>query len=217
MSDEGRLYAAVAAGVVAAEETHRSLLQSIVEVAMANFGAKASSIFLFDETTDELVFEAVAGEGEGKLVGRRFPSTTGIAGWVLATRQPVVVEDVGGDARFAREVAESTGYVPRGLMAVPLLHAERSLGVLEVLDRPQSKPFTLAEMGLLSLFAHQAAIALDLLQHARQARSILVEHDGDAVVVARLGATLNELDGARRESGLQLLSLLDAVLAAPAA
>jgi GAF domain-containing protein len=212
MSDDGQLYTAVAAGVVGAEESHRALLQSIVEVAMAIFDARASSIFLFDEEADELVFEAVAGEGSNLLVGRRFPSDTGIAGWVLASRQPVVIDDVGSDERFAREAAESTGYVPEGLMAVPLVHGERTLGVLEVLDRPQAKQFTLGEMGLLSMFANQAAIALDLLQHARQARAILVEREGVAAVVARLGSVLTDLDERGRESGIQLLTLLEDVL-----
>src|SRR6185503_7276895 len=54
------LRSAAAAGVLGSEESHRELLQSIVEVARAIFKAKASSIFLLDETTDELVFEAVA-------------------------------------------------------------------------------------------------------------------------------------------------------------
>jgi len=210
--DDAPLYTAVAAGVVGAEESHRALLQSIVEVAMAIFDARASSIFLFDEQADELVFEAVAGEGSDSLVGRRFPSDTGIAGWVLASRQPVVIEDVGDDARFAREAAESTGYVPAGLMAVPLVHGERTLGVLEVLDRPQAKQFALGEMGLLSMCAGQAAIALDLLQRARQARAILVEREGAEAVVARLGAALADLDERARESGIQLLWLLEDVL-----
>ena len=58
-------------------------------------------------------------------------------------------------------------------MAVPLLHEERALGVLEVLDRPQQTPFTLQEMELLGLFANQAAIALDLLLKARAAERLL--------------------------------------------
>ena len=173
MSDD--LRAAVAAGVLGAEESYRSLLRSVVEVARAIFDAKASSIFLLDEETDELVFEAVAGEGEETLVGRRFPSSTGIAGWVLVTRQPLVIENVLDDPRFARDAAESTGFVPKGLMAVPLLHEERALGVLEVLDRPQEAQFSLQEMDLLGLFANQAAIALDLLQRARRAQAALAE------------------------------------------
>ena len=73
MSDD-RCAAAAAAGVLAAEELHGSLLQSIVDVARAIFSAKASSIFLLDEDADELVFDGVSGEGSGDLVGRRFPS-----------------------------------------------------------------------------------------------------------------------------------------------
>src|SRR5918912_4166068 len=173
MNAEDRLRAAVAAAVVGAEEAHRELLSSLVEVARAIFQARASSVFLFDEATDELVFAAVAGEGADTLIGRRFPSSTGIAGWVLVTRQPLVIEDVAQDARFGREAAEATGYIPKGLMAVPLLVEERALGVLEVLDRPTDARFTLAEMDLLGQFANQAAIALDLLQRARRAAAAL--------------------------------------------
>jgi GAF domain-containing protein len=208
------LHAAVAAGVLGTEEDHRALLQSIVSVARAIFKAKASSILLLDEDTDELVFEAAADEASESLIGRRFPSSTGIAGFVLVSRQPLVIEDVLTDPRFSRETAESTGFVPNGLMAVPLLHEERALGVLEVLDRPQDSRFTLAEMELLGLFANQAAIALDLLQRARRAESSL-EGRGDLAVLARVAAKLEQ----RREenelspdSALRLLAELEKLL-----
>ena len=210
MSDE-ELRAAVAAGVLGAEESFQGLLQSVVEVARAIFRAQASSIFLLDEETDELVFEAVAGEGSETLRGRRFPSSTGIAGWVLVARQPLVIENVGDDPRFARDAAESTGYVPRGLMAVPLLHEERALGVLEVLDRPQETRFSLAEIELLGLFANQAAIALDLLQRARRARAAV--EGGELAVVARIARALDDGAKPRREAALRLLGAIDELLA----
>jgi hypothetical protein len=94
-----------------------------------------------------------------------------VAGWVLATRTPLVIEEVGRDPRFAKDVAEDTGYVSEGPDGVPLLHEERALGVLEVLDR--TSKFTLEEMELLGLFATQAAIARDLLQRARDAEATL--------------------------------------------
>jgi GAF domain-containing protein len=206
------LRAAVAAGVLGAEEQFRALLQSVVEVARAIFRAKASSIFLLDEEADELVFEAVAGEGSESLIGQRFPSSTGIAGFVLVSRQPLVIEDVLADPRFSRETAESTGFVPKGLMAVPLLHEERALGVLEVLDRPQDERFTLAEMDLLGLFANQAAIALDLLQRARRARAAL-DGEGDLGVLARVAAVLEQRRGEDSQaSALRLLSELERLL-----
>jgi GAF domain-containing protein len=208
------LRAAVAAGALGSEDSYRELLQSIVEVARAIFGARASSVFLHDEETDELVFEAVAGEGADDLVGRRFPSSTGVAGWVLVTRQPLVIEELGRDPRFAREAAESTGFVPKGLMAVPLLHDERALGVLEVLDRPQEAAFSLKEMELLGLFANEAAIALDLLQRAREARAVLEQEDGEAAALARLAARLSDAEPEQRAAAQQLLEALEAFLAA---
>jgi GAF domain-containing protein len=197
--------------VVGAEEGYRSLLSATVEVARAIFRAKAASVFLLDEETEELVFEAVAGEGSDTLVGKRFPADTGVAGWVLVTQQPLVVDDLTKDTRFSREAAESTGFVPKGLMAVPLLTEEKALGVLEVLDRPQQSQFTLAEMDLLSLFANQAAIALDLLQRARRARAAL---GGEGVLgaLARIAARLEEGDEERRAAGLDLLSALEKLL-----
>ena len=71
--------------MLAAEEQHRALLRSIVEVARSMFAAAASSIVLLDEEADELVSEAVAGEGEDTLIGQRYPSAKGIGGWVLST------------------------------------------------------------------------------------------------------------------------------------
>jgi GAF domain-containing protein len=211
MSEES-LRAAAAAGVLGSEDAHRDLLRSIVEAARAIFQAQAASIFLFDEDADELVFEAIAGEGSDSLVGTRFPSSTGIAGWVLVTRQPLVVEDVTQDPRFARDVAETTGYLPRALMAVPLLHKERALGVLEVLDRPTRPRSALEEIDLLALFADQAAIALDLLQKARRARAALEESGGELVLVARLAVAFDRLPPEQREAGTHLLAALERLL-----
>jgi len=203
MSD---LNAAVAAGVLGSEARFRELLRSVVEVARAIFGAKASSVLLLDEAANELVFEAVVGEGEETLLGQRFPAGTGVAGWVLATRTPLVIEDVRHDPRFAQDVAEDTGYVPEGLMAVPLLHEERALGVLEVLDRKTK--FTLEEMELLGLFAAQAAIALDLLLRAREAEAAL-GGEGRLASVARVAAALAARED---EAGTRLLAALEEIL-----
>jgi GAF domain-containing protein len=214
MTERSELKAAVAAGVVGSEEAFRGLLGAIVEVARSIFGARASSILLFDEETEELVFEAVVGEGEEELLGMRFPAGKGIAGWVLATRTPLVIEDVREDPRFATDVAEDTGYVPSGLMAAPLLHDEQSLGVLEVLDRPGQSLFSLQEMELLGLFANQASIAVDLMLKARKAERLLGADSGELAVVARLAAVVDALEDSRREAGLRLLGELADTLGA---
>jgi GAF domain-containing protein len=204
--------AATAAGLLPDDAVHRALLRSIVDVARAIFGARAASVFLLDESSDELVFEAVSGEGEESLVGRRFPSSTGVAGWALVTQQPLVLDDVSRDPRFAAQAAESTGYVPKAIMAVPLLSGERSLGVLEVLDRPSGERFTAEQADLLGMFATQAAIALDLLGRSRTARAMLDQGEGEAAVVARIATALDRGDADERRAGLDLLEALAQLL-----
>jgi len=209
MSDD--LRAAVAAAALGAGEAHRELLQSVVTTARAIFAARAASVFLLDEDAGELVFAAVAGEGEGDLIGRRFPAGTGIAGFTLASRQPMVLDDVSRDPRFSREAAESTGYVPRGLMSVPLLRGERALGVLQVLDRAAGR-FSLREMELLGLFAAQASAALDVLVRAGRARAILADEPDRLTDLARLAEALDGLGGRRATSADSLVVALREVI-----
>lgn len=147
--------------------TQRRLLQSIVEVARGVFGAAAASVFLLDEETGNLVFEAVAGEGEGWLPGTSFPVGTGIAGWTVMSGQPMLIDDVTANPQFARDAAASTGYVPNSIMAAPLFQDGDCVGVLEVLDRdsrPRTDPGDLDSLGVL---ATETAEVLSLLVRMR--------------------------------------------------
>ncbi len=210
MPAEEDLRAAVAAGVLTAARGRAPLLQSVADVARAIFSARASSIMLFDIASDELVFEAVSGEGE-ELLGRRIPKDTGIAGWVVGARDPIVVEDVERDPRFAADFARDAGYVPRGIMAAPLLLEDEVLGVLSILDRPQRASLSLMELDLLGLFAHQAAVALELFEAGRRAEAAL-RGDGELASLARLAAILDGQRADRRAAATALVAALEGVL-----
>ncbi|GAA5194521.1 hypothetical protein GCM10023322_59140 [Rugosimonospora acidiphila] len=148
--------------------TERRLLQSIVEVARHVYAAAASSVFMVNPETGELIFAAVAGAGEQSLVGQRFPAGTGIAGWVVASCQPVIADDVAETDQFASDAAKSTGYMPSNVMAAPLIADNECTGVLEVLDRYTAGSAgpgrELDDMELLGLLATQAALGLTLLR-----------------------------------------------------
>ncbi|MFJ7949302.1 GAF domain-containing protein [Streptomyces sp. NPDC096354] len=144
-------------------DIERRLLQSIVEVARHIFGSAAASIFLIDPISEELVFEAVAGEGNEKLVGRRFPAGTGIAGFVAASGQTMLMDDLRNSAQFASDAAKSTDYMPRSIVAAPLFSGDSCIGVLEVLDRKISDTPEFSEIDTLTILANQAALALELL------------------------------------------------------
>jgi GAF domain-containing protein len=92
---------------------------------------------------------------------------------VFSTGQPLALSDVANDARFGRAAAEQTGYVPRSVVAVPLLDDEGSIGVLEVLDRRSQAAFDLRDIELASVFARQAAVAIRASRLERDAASLL--------------------------------------------
>jgi GAF domain-containing protein len=93
--------------------------------------AAACSLALVDQDGEWLEFGAAAGAGAEVVVGMRIPAGQGS----LASGQPIELSDVARDPRFARDVAECTGYVPRSILAMPVESSQQTLGVLEVLDR----------------------------------------------------------------------------------
>ena len=194
-----------------------AVLRSVVEATVALFDAEAASIALHDPATDRLVIRVAAGmAGEG-AVGLAFSSGEGIAGYVFTTGQPLAVADVASDPRFDRAAAERTGYVPRSILAVPLLDDAGSIGVLEVLDRRGDQGFGLRDLDLASVFARQAAVAIRASRVERDVTELLrltlarlaADPEADA---AALDAAVAEITlGMDDDEGARLWALADAV------
>jgi GAF domain-containing protein len=169
-----------------------ALLRSIVDATVRLFEAEAASIALYDPRTDRLVFEVAAGEQGQGVVGIAIPPGQGIAGYVFSTGQGLALSDVARDPRFGRAVAEQTGYLPRSIVAVPLVDGERTIGVLEVLDKRGSAAFSIRDVELAGVFASQAAVAIAATRVERDTRSLL------AILLASLGGDALDEAGAER-------------------
>jgi GAF domain-containing protein len=169
MGDEGPMSGALGdlaqlaadLGPVLRPRNDEELLQSIVDTARLVFDAAACSIALLNADEDELEFRVTAGAGADSTVGMGMPADRGIAGWALMAGQAIAIDDLHQDPRFAADIAESTGYVPSSIMAMPLESERRTLGVIEVLDRRQGGGAGAEDMELLGLFARQATLALE--------------------------------------------------------
>lgn len=164
-------------GVTVGQTPYRALLDGIVNAARKIFDAGAASILLVDHDTNELVFQAATGGGDDVL-NMRFPAYQGIAGWVVMTGEPIAVGDVRRDPRWAKDFAKSTGYIPKSIMAAPLIVGEDVEGVLEVLDKANSASFGLDDMDLLGLFARPAAIAVEQARMVTNIGGLLVTELG---------------------------------------
>src|SRR5436853_3741511 len=90
----------------------------------------------------------------------RMPLSAGLAGYAATSGEALAIEDVRRDPRFAVEVAEAVGYMPRSMLAAPVAHGDRVLGVFEVLDRTQ--PPGAAALDLGARFVRVAAGVLEV-------------------------------------------------------
>src|SRR4051812_49693983 len=97
----------------AVQDTIRAqMLRSISEAARVVTHARATSVALLDETTDELVFVAAAGEAAEEITGCRFSSREGLAGVLAHTRQRPQARAPAPDPRFAPHTPGATGHRP---------------------------------------------------------------------------------------------------------
>jgi GAF domain-containing protein len=151
----------------------RAVLRSVVEATVALFEAEAASIALYDAATDRLVFEVAAGEHGQGVIGVSIGTDQGIAGFVFTTGQALALSDVASDPRFGRTIAAQTAYMPRSLIAVPLVDEHGTIGVLEVLDKHSEAAFSLRDIELAGVFARQAAVAIRASRVDRDVTSLL--------------------------------------------
>jgi signal transduction protein with GAF and PtsI domain len=189
VSDPSTLLAELAALAADAADTlappePAGVSASVTAVARRVFGAAACSIAVLDEDADELLYVAASGAGAAEIIGTRLPIGRGFAGWVAQSGQPVAISDLaaGDDPRFARDVAETTHYVPDALMAVPIESVDRTLGVLTVLDRDASRPGAANDLELASAFAAQAAAGLLAAEAMRFIGAVLLRELSHAAV-----------------------------------
>jgi GAF domain-containing protein len=160
---------------------HLRMLEAIVSTAARVIDATAGSLMLLDQETEELVFQVAVGPGSEEIKQLRVPLGQGIAGFTAATGQSLAIADTSQDARFARQIAEGSGYVPRNLLAVPLVLRGEVIGVMELLDkRGGRESFTPADAAVLSSFGEQAALAIEQSLHSQRLERLLARAAGDA-------------------------------------
>jgi len=138
------------------------LLDLTVQKAVDLLEAEAGSLLLVDEESGDLVFQVAVGVPD--LTGTRLPAGTGIAGQVVRENRPVRVDDVRQDRHWYPEVDRRSHFVTRSLLCAPLTARGTVIGVLEVLNRRDGRPFDDEDERLLTAFAAQAAVAI---QNAR--------------------------------------------------
>ena len=99
----------------------------------------------------------------------------GIAGYVAARGEPLIVADTANSRYFYPEFDRSSGFETHSVLAVPLISQGRVLGVIEVLNK-RTGEFTENDMKLLQSIATSVSIALENARLYLETKS-LAEHE----------------------------------------
>jgi putative methionine-R-sulfoxide reductase with GAF domain len=134
------------------------LLEKILDNAMSITKADAGSILLLED--NKLVFKIVRGEKAPKLLGTTIEKGSGIAGWVAESGKSVRISDVTSDKRFNSDIDAVIGYTTKSVLGVPLIARAEVIGVLELLNRKDGRPFRQRDEEIISYLAGQAAISI---------------------------------------------------------
>ena len=147
----------------------------------------ASSIWLIEPNTGDLVCFQATGTRYTTARGWRVPSGTGLIGWVVERDESLIVSDAQHDARHNSDLDRQTGLVARSVIGVPLRSRLGVIGVIEALDEHPNRfqPDILHPVELLAAAAAAAIENARLFQETRRRADRLA-------VLAQISAAINQ-------------------------
>src|SRR3989475_11927355 len=139
------------------EKNFEQLLKLIADEATKHLDAERATIFILDKQKGELWAKVALGVSDTI----RFDSRLGIAGAVLISARPMIVEDAYKSPLFYPSIDSITGYHTRNVLSVPLRNPKQEvIGVFQVLNKREGR-FTTEDEHFIVALANQAAVALE--------------------------------------------------------
>ena len=136
------------------------VLVTVLEEVRRLLGVVATSVWLIDPETDELICRQATGPRNEIVRGWRLAAGEGLAGWVARSGESLIVPDIKTDERHSKQVDQETGLALRSVLGIPLLVKQKVIGVLQVVDAKVGR-FDTTDLGLLEPLAAEAAIAIE--------------------------------------------------------
>jgi len=137
------------------------VLNFAMQAAEEFMDAEASSVYEFDSEKKDIIVRLARGEKGGFIQSRRLKLGEGIAGWVIQTGKPMIVEDVHKEPIFSDRFDRETGFITRSLICIPLTIRGKTTGVIQAINKKNGNTFTQEDSELLTALAQQIAVALD--------------------------------------------------------
>lgn len=187
-----------------AESLEEALRTSLGEVVKA-VGAEAGTIWFYNSKGDKRIYPSFT-IGGADLTGMSLAEGEGIAGQVVKEGKTTVVKDCQSDARWAGRFDESTGFVTKSMVCVPLINKYEVIGCIQIINKKDGSLYNDADVDLCENLAMLTAIAIDdkglNLGFAEEKKSIIslrgvtkVFGQGDTQIQILKGVNLDVREG----------------------
>lgn len=187
-----------------AESLEEALRTSLGEVVKA-VGAEAGTIWFYNSKGDKRIYPSFT-IGGADLTEMSLAEGEGIAGQVVKEGKTTVVKDCQSDARWAGRFDESTGFVTKSMVCVPLINKYEVIGCIQIINKKDGSLYNDADVDLCENLAMLTAIAIDdkglNLGFAEEKKSIIslrgvtkVFGQGDTQIQILKGVNLDVREG----------------------
>ncbi|HJW84897.1 MAG TPA: GAF domain-containing protein, partial [Anaerolineae bacterium] len=121
---------------------------------------EAGSLILADEDTGELRFRKTLSREQEMIIDSTLRPGEGIVGQVVATHEPMLVNDAARDERFSPRTDRIRGLAIRSMLAVPVIIKDRAVGAIEVINKIDGA-FNNDDLEMLQVLAASVSVAVE--------------------------------------------------------
>lgn len=147
-------------------EDLESVCGIILDKALEIFGVERASILLYDR--EKRCLKVVASRGLHKELSSQIQVKPGegVSGYVFQHSKPCLIEDIQKNKAGwqTQKQYKSRSFISVPMICSPLRVGQESMGVINLTDRPDGRPFTKKDLRLLTTIANQAAAYLHIFR-----------------------------------------------------
>ena len=142
-----------------ADSLEDALRASLGEVVKA-VGAEAGTVWAYNISGDKRIYPSFW-IGGADLTGLSLEAGEGIAGTVVKEGKTTVVRDCQKDERWAGRFDETTGFVTKSMVCVPLINKYDVIGCIQIINKVDGTLYNDEDVSLCENLAMLTAIAID--------------------------------------------------------
>ncbi len=144
----------------------QELCRYILKDAITLVPASKASVMLLNNTGSKLHLLASIGMSQAMAANLCVPANKGIAGQVLQSGLPLLVEDLEQDPRISS--TSRPRFTSKSLLCLPLTTGNKHHGVICLTDRQDDQPFTQQDLQRLTSLAGPSALLIERLLNRRK-------------------------------------------------